>query len=199
MTQEPRGGRPRSKTIHQTILATAFELVLQAGFRSVSIESIAAKAGVGKTTIYRRWPNKAAVIMDAFTGKVGSGTLFPEAVSATESIRLQMRAMARSFRGNDGALVKALLAEAQFDPELAKAFRERWTMPRRKLATGVIREAIQQGGLRSGLDPEDVIDILYAPIYYRLQMGTGPMSDAYVEGIFRQAMQGLAPQCLAPH
>jgi hypothetical protein len=139
------------------------------------------------------------VIMDAFTGKVGSGTLFPEAVSATESIRLQMRAMARSFRGNDGALVKALLAEAQFDPELAKAFRERWTMPRRKLATGVIREAIQQGGLRSGLDPEDVIDILYAPIYYRLQMGTGPMSDAYVEGIFRQAMQGLAPQCLAPH
>jgi AcrR family transcriptional regulator len=194
MTQEQRGGRPRSETAHKAILTAAFELVLEVGFRSVSIESIAAKAGVGKTTIYRRWPNKAAVVMDAFTSKVGSGTLFPKAASATESIRLQMRAMARSFRGADGALVKALLAEAQFDPELAKAFRERWTLPRRELAVGVIQQAIQQGGLRPGLNPEDVIDILYAPIYYRLQMGTGPLSESYVEGIFHRVMQGLAPR-----
>jgi AcrR family transcriptional regulator len=194
MMQDARPGRPRSETIHKAILAAAFELVLEVGFRCVSLESIAARAGVGKTTIYRRWPNKAAVIMDAFTNKVGSGTLFPKAASATESIRMQMRAMARSFRGSDGALVKALLAEAQFDPELAKAFRERWTLPRRKLAVDVIQQAIQQGALRSDLDPQDVIDILYAPIYYRLQMGTGPLSDAYVEGIFHRAMRGLAPR-----
>jgi AcrR family transcriptional regulator len=194
MMQDARPGRPRSETIHKAILAAAFELVLETGFRCVSLESIAARAGVGKTTIYRRWPNKAAVIMDAFTDKVGSGTLFPKAASPTESIRLQMRAMARSFRGSDGALVKALLAEAQFDPQLAKAFRERWTLPRRKLAVDVIQQAIEQGALCSDLDPQDVIDILYAPIYYRLQMGTGPLSDAYVEGIFHRAMRGLAPR-----
>jgi hypothetical protein len=102
-----------------------------------------------------------------------------------------MRAMVRSFRGSDGALVKALLAEAQFDPELAKAFRERWTLPRRKLARSVIGEAIRRGELRSDIDPEDAIDLLYAPIYYRLQMGTGPLSDTYTDGIFDRAMQGL--------
>ena len=152
VTHEPRKGRPRSGRLHQAILKTAFNLVLDVGFRAVSIEAIAAKIGVGKTTIYRRWPNKAAVIMDAFTLKVGSGSLFPKADTVTESIRLQMRAMARSFRGSDGALVKALLAEAQFDRELAKAFRERWTLPRRKLArsvrtTGRVRLALL-GGFR---------------------------------------------------
>src|SRR5216684_7388675 len=114
-----RPGRPRSERLHKVILKTTFDLVLEVGFREVSIESIAAKTGVGKTTIYRRWPNKAAVVMDAFTMRVGSGSLFPRADSVADSIRLQMRAMAKSFRGSDGALVKALLAEAQFDPELA--------------------------------------------------------------------------------
>jgi len=186
-----RPGRPRSERLHRAILRTAFKSVLELGFRAVSVELIAAKAGVGKTTIYRRWPNKAAVVMDAFTLMVGSGSLFPRAERATDSIRLQMRAMAKSFRGDDGVLVKALLAEAQFDPELAKAFRERWTLPRRKLALPVIREAIRQGGMRPDIDPEDTIDLLYAPIYYRLQMGTGPLSDVYVDAILDRAMKGL--------
>jgi AcrR family transcriptional regulator len=185
------GGRPRSKEVHQAILQATFDLVLQHGFRAVSVESIAATAGVSKATIYRRWPNKAAIVMDAFTSKVGSGSLFPKTSSATESIRLQMRAMAKSLRGSDGALVKMLLAEAQFDPELAKAFRERWTIPRRKLGMAVVQEAIRRGEMPTDVNPGDVIDILYGPIYYRLQMGIGPLSDAYVEGIFRRAMKGL--------
>ena len=191
MTVESRRGRPRSEQLHEAILDAAFDLVLEAGFRAVSLESIAAKAAVGKTTIYRRWPNKAAVVMDAFTMRVGSGTLFPKAPTILASIRLQMRAMAKAFSGSDGALVKALLAEAQFDPELAKAFRERWTLPRRRLARSVLEEAIRRGELRADVDPEDAIDLLYAPIYYRLQMGTGPLSGTYIDGIFNRAMQGL--------
>jgi AcrR family transcriptional regulator len=191
MTAEPTKGRPRSDRLHQAILKAAFNLVLKEGFRAVSVESIAAKTGVAKTTIYRRWPNKAAIVMDAFTMRVGSGSLFPRADSVVDSIRLQMRAMARSFRGTDGALVKALLAEAQFDPELASAFRERWTVPRRTLARSVIDRAIRQKELRADIDPEHAIDLLYGPIYYRLQMGTGPLSDTYIDGVLDQAMKGL--------
>jgi AcrR family transcriptional regulator len=189
--QETRSGRPRSERRHNAILQTAIDLVLELGFRAVSIESIAAKAGVAKTTIYRRWPNKAAVVMDAFMVRFGSGTQFPTAKKVTDRIRLQMRTMASEFRSKDGSLVKALLAEAQFDPELATAFRERWTLPRRKMALAVFQKAISRGELRSDIDLEATIDLLYAPMYYRLQMRTGPLSDAYIDEIFDHAMEGL--------
>src|SRR3981189_1159726 len=152
--QKTRTGRPRSKRRHNAILRTAIDLVHELGFRAVSLESIAAKAGVAKTTIYRRWPNKAAVVMDAFMLRFGSGTQFPTAKKVTDSIRLQMRTMARAFRSKDGALVKALLAEAQFDAELSTAFHERWTLPRRKMILAVLQRAISPGELRSDIDLE---------------------------------------------
>ena len=188
--QERRNGRPRSERRHKAILKTAMDLVTDLGFRAVSIESIAAAAGVAKTTIYRRWPNKAAVVMDAFMERL-LRTQFPKTMRVTDSIRLQMRSMAKAFRTKDGAVVKALLAEAQFDAELATAFRERWTLPRRNIALDVLQKAISQGELRPDIDLEATIDLLYAPTYYRLQMGTAPLSDAYIDEIFDQVMNGL--------
>jgi AcrR family transcriptional regulator len=188
--EEHRIGRPRSDRRNKAILETAMDLVTELGFRGVSVEAIAAKSGIAKTTIYRRWPNKAAVIMDAFMEKL-LRTQFPPARKATESIRLQMHSMAKAFKSKDGAVIKALLAEAQFDAELATAFRERWTLPRRKLALAVLQKAVGQGELRSGIDLEATIDLLYAPMYYRLQMGTAPLSDEYIDEIFEQVMEGL--------
>src|ERR1700744_1097084 len=184
-------GRPRSERLDQGILQAGVKLVLASGFRALSMDAIAAKAKVGRMTISRRWPNKAAIIMDAFVLRVDPGTLFSPASSFTESIRLQMRTMAKAFRGKDGTLIRVLLAEAQFDPELAKALRERWTMPRRRMAIEYFREGIRRGALRSDIDPEAMSDLLYAPLYYRLQMGTGPLSDAYVDEIFEHGMKGL--------
>ena len=186
-----RGGRPRSPRIHQAILKAAVDLVLESGFKALSMDAIAGRAGVGRMTIYRRWPNKAAIVMDAFVARVDPNTLFSPAKSYIESIRLQMRTMARVFRGKDGALIRALLAEAQFDSELATAVRERWTMPRRRMAIAYFEEGKRKGFLRSDVDPDAMIDVLYAPIYYRLQMGTGPLSDAYIDEIFEHAMEGF--------
>jgi len=186
-----KAGRPRSTKIHQAILKAAADLVLENGFKALSMDAIAARANVGRMTIYRRWPNKAAIVMDAFVARVDPGTLFLSAGTYLDSIRLQMRTMAKAFRGKDGALIRALLAEAQFDPELAAALRDRWTMPRRKMAIAFFKEGIAAGILRKDADPDAIIDILYAPIYYRLQMSTGPLSDAYIDAIFNHAMQGL--------
>jgi len=189
--QATGGGRPRSPRIHQAILKSAADLVLESGFRAISMDDIAARAKVGRMTIYRRWCNKAAIIMDAFVARVDPGTLFVPARTYTESIRLQMRSMAKVFRGKDGALIRALLAEAQFDPRLAAELRDRWTMPRRKMAIAYFQQGIKDGFLRPDVDPDAMIDILYAPLYYRLQTGTGPLSDAYVDEIFDHAMKGL--------
>jgi AcrR family transcriptional regulator len=177
--------------IHNAILKAAVDLVLERGFKAISMDDIAEKAKVGRMTIYRRWCNKAAIIMDAFVARVDPGTLFLPAQNYTESIRMQMRSMAKLFRGKDGALMRALLAEAQFDTRLAQELRERWTMPRRKMAISYFQQGIREGFLRPDVDPSAMIDILYAPLYYRLQMGTGPLTDAYIDEIFAHAMQGL--------
>src|ERR1700733_4707157 len=74
---KPPRGRPRSEKVHQAILDAALELTFESGFRALNVDMIAARAGVGKMTVYRRWPNKAAVVMDAFLKTVGPGTAFP--------------------------------------------------------------------------------------------------------------------------
>jgi len=186
-----RTGRPRSSKIHHAVLAAASKLVLSDGFGTLTMDTIAAAAGVGRMTLYRRWPNKAAIVMDAFVARVDPNTLFTEGESYLESIRLQMRAMAKSFRGEDGVLMRALLGAAQLDPELATALRDRWTMPRRRMAIAYFRDGMKRGYLRPDTDPDVIIDLLYAPIYYRLQMGTGPLSNAYVDEIFDHAMRGV--------
>lgn len=185
------GGRPRDPKIDQAVLQAAAKLVLSHGMRSVSIDAIAAEADVGRAAIYRRWPNKAAIVMDAFAARVDPGTLFIRSSDFLESIRLQMRTMARAFRGKDGALLRILLAEAQQCPDVAEALKQQWTMPRRKMAIEYFEEGIRRGLLRGDVDPNTMIDVLYAPLYYRLQMGTGALTDAYVDEVFEHAMSGL--------
>jgi AcrR family transcriptional regulator len=185
------GGRPRDPKIDQAVLQAAAKLVLSHGLRSVSIDAIAAEANVGRTAIYRRWPNKAAIVMDAFAARVDPSTLFVRSSDYLDSIRLQMRTMARAFRGKDGALLRILLAEAQQCPDVAEALKRQWTMPRRKMAVDYFEEGIRKGLLRGDVNPDIMIDVLYAPLYYRLQMGIGALTDHYVDEVFEHAMRGL--------
>jgi AcrR family transcriptional regulator len=113
--------------------------ILKTGFRALKIDDIAARAGAGKMTIYRHWPNKAAVVMDAFLTIIGPGDCIPEASRAVVSIKLQMRLQGKFFRGKYGRLIKSLLAEA---------FRERWILPRRVMSCRVLQETVHQGDLR---------------------------------------------------
>ena len=185
-----KGGRPRNPRTQQRILKAATELVLEQGFKALSIDAIAGRAGVGRMTIYRRWPNKAAIVMDAFFDRVGPSTPFRPAETYIESIRQHMRAVAKVFRGKDGTLVRTIFAEAQFDPELASAFREKWVIPRRKMALAYFEEGIKKGFLRPDIDLNSMIDLLYAPLYLQLQMGLTTLSDAYIDNIFDHAMEG---------
>ena len=132
--------------------------------------------------------------MEAFLGKVSPAISFPKRNSHLESIRAQMTALAKVFRGPAGAMAKSLLGEAQFDAELAEAFRERWIAPRRDMARASLQAAIQNGELRPNLDLDETLDALYGGLYYRLMIGSGPITDAYVEGIFSQVTDGLRPQ-----
>jgi AcrR family transcriptional regulator len=183
--------RLRPEQIEAVIISTVFEELLEHGFRAVTIESISAKTGIAKTSIYRRWPNKAAMVMEAFLFRIGPGIEFPSKSSYVESIRLQMLALAKAFRGPFGSMIKALLGEAQFDVELAEALRTRWISPRREAAKEVIQSAIRNKELRPDVDLDQALDALYGGLYYRLMIGSGPLSDACVRGIFSAVLDGL--------
>jgi AcrR family transcriptional regulator len=183
-------GRPRREEAHRTILKAALDLVSAYGFRAITMDKIAAQAGVGKMTVYRRWPNKAALVMDALLELIGPETAFPPAPTAIESLRKQLTLQARFFRGPSGTLIRSLLAEAQSDPDLAVAFREQWIVPRRAGVKHVLMQAMREGDLRPGIHLETAIDLLYGPIYYRLLIGSGKIDGAFLQALFEQFLDG---------
>ena len=184
----PARGRPRNREADTRILRAALDLVERVGFRDVSMEAIAEEAGVARTTVYRRWPSKATLVMDAFLIEVEPEIDFPADSSSLESLRRQMSLLARAFRSRRGVLVRSLLAEAQFDPELKAAFLERWILKRRAVATAVIRAAISAGELAVDTDPEILLDVLYGGLYYWLLIGLKPPSEKHVQALWSMVM-----------
>jgi AcrR family transcriptional regulator len=183
-------GRPRSQAAHHAILKAAFRLVAKRGFRAVSVNEIAAEAGVGKMTLYRHWPNKAALVMDSLLVFIGSETAFPKADSAIESLRQQLDLQAIFFRSSRGNLIRSLVAEAQSDSELAGAFRDRWLNPRREGVRKILRAAIAEGSLRGDIDIDAAIDLLYGSLYYRLLLGSGVLDECFIDHAYQQFLAG---------
>ena len=183
-------GRPRSEAAHAAILNAALRLVTKRGFRAVTVNEIAAEAGVGKMTLYRHWPNKAALVMDSLLALIGSETAFPKAKSALESLRLQLNLQVAFFRSQRGNLIRSLVAEVQSDADLAVAFRERWLIPRREGVRQTILQAISEGSIRKDLDMDTAIDLLYGPLYYRLLLGAGLLDEQLVANVYQQFLEG---------
>ncbi len=174
-------GRPRSERARRAILQAANELLEGEGLAAVTMEAIAERAGVSKATVYRWWPNRAAVVMDGFLPTVSSEVPFPHTGHAREDIRLHMRRLTEAFGGQIGRTVAALIAEGQADPELAEALRSRWLLVRRAEAREILELGIERGELREDLDLEAAVDILYGPIYYRLLVGHAPLDEDFAD------------------
>ncbi len=184
-------GRPRSERARRAILQAANELLEGEGFAAVTMEAIAERAGVSKATVYRWWPNRAAVVMDGFLSTVSSQVPFPHTGHAREDIRLHMRRLTEAFGGRIGRTVAALLAEGQADPELADALRSRWLLVRRAEAREILELGIERGELRGGLKPEVAVDVLYGPIYYRLLVGHAPLDEDFADALADHIFAGL--------
>jgi AcrR family transcriptional regulator len=186
-------GRPRNPEATASILRVALELGEESGFDGLTVEGIAARAGVAKTTIYRRWPNAWAIVMDAFLAEVTRTAPLQERATARESFAASMRLLARAYRGRQGKILRPLLGRAQVDANLREAVRKRWVEPRREVAREIIRRGIDSGELRVGLDADVVLDALYGPFYHRLlaPYDDSAISDAYVDLLVDTVFRGL--------
>ena len=174
-------GRPRCAITHQAILDCANDLLEAIGFANMSVEGIAARAGVGKATIYRRWPNKASVVMDAFLAATAKEIAFPNTGSAREDIRRQMRSVVKVLNGPRGRTIATLIGVVQSDQELAEAFRTRFVAVRRGEGKAVLQRGITNGEFKPDMDLESVLDCLYGPLYFRLLIGHDKPSIKYCD------------------
>lgn len=184
-----RRGRKRSVEAERAVLDAAYRLLLEQGLHATTMEAIATAAGVSKATIYKWWPNRASVIMTAFLREAGQALPYPEELQL-DSIFARLLKMAEEFCGPMGTMISALIAEGQSDPEIAQAFRDGYVSARRQQGVEIVRDAIARGLIKPG-DPDVVLDILYAPLYYRLLVGHKPLTRAFVREHVDLVMQGL--------
>jgi AcrR family transcriptional regulator len=189
----PRPGRPRSEKTRVAILEAAADIMLESGFAATTIESIAARAGVSKVTIYKWWSSRGAVAIDAYFHRYSETIAFSDSGDVATDLTTQILLVVRAFRGRAGEVMAELLGHAQGDPMLAEMWRERWLQPRRDATTVVLRRAIERGQLRSDVSLAVLMDELYGPVYYRLLARHEPMSDAFARELVANTLRGVRP------
>jgi len=160
------------------------------GFHELSIEAIAADANVGKATVYRWWPNKGALVVDAFSSSVRKELLFPDTGSVYSDMSLQMGHLVKIFRSRRGQIVAALIGGGQTDPELIEAFRERFVRPRRLEAYATLRRGIARGELPKNADLDLILDSLYGATYMRFLIWKDGLSETFIQEVCGMVLRG---------
>lgn len=164
-------GRPRSDDARDAVLTAAYKLLVERGYAGMSIEAIAAEAGVGKATIYRWWNGRQEVAVDAFFAATVRELAFPETGLAREDFRQQIQQLATLLRGKRGEAMAAMLAAARTDETLQTALQSRWLTPRRAWGQKRMTQAIAAGECKPGVVTSHALELLYSPLYARLIFG----------------------------
>ena len=185
-------GRPRSESARRAILRSTLRLLRRTGYNDLSIEAIAGDANVGKATVYRWWPNKGALVVDAFSSSVHKELLFPDTGSVYSDVSLQASHLVQLFRSPRGQIVAALIGGGQTDPELIEAFRERFVRPRRVEAYATLRKGIERRELPPDSDLDLILDSLYGAIYMRFLIWKNGLSKEFIDDICRLVLNGAA-------
>ena len=187
-------GRPRSAEADAAIVRATLEVLLAEGFRGLSVEAVRQRAGVGKATIYRRFPDKAALVTAAMEA-ANSPLEMPD----TGSVRDDFRAVWRMAYAEADPLVRValprLLGEAASDPEMHAVFRAALVEPRREAGMAILRRAMERGEIRADVDAEIALDLVVGPLLYRFLVEGGMVEDviAYGDAVMDAALRGLAP------
>ena len=177
----PSRGRPRDPRTRAAILTAARALLEKGGLTAVTIEAIAAKAGVSRPTIYRYWPNAAAVAMAAFLEASQAPAGSKTSRSPLAALRAQLHAVADAFAAPAGRSVAAMVAAAQSETELAKAFRNEFIARNRDAARLPLERCIEEGLVKPPADIDLALDQIFGALFYRLLMGHAPITRGFVD------------------
>jgi AcrR family transcriptional regulator len=180
--QQFKAGRPRSEESRRAILDATRRLLTHVPIAKISIEAIAKKAGVGKTTIYRWWPNKQSVVMEAVFSQPGFQNMVPQAGNPMEGIRNQVEKLVRQLNGKNGRVVAEIVGECQGDIETLKALVKNFFQDRYNVLAYYLQRGKVDGVFRADIDLEVAIDLILGPVIFRLMSGQN-VDDAFAKKI----------------
>ncbi|TAJ87162.1 MAG: TetR/AcrR family transcriptional regulator [Reyranella sp.] len=180
----PARGRPRDPRTRAAILAAARALLTRGGLTSVTIEAIAQNSGVSRPTIYRYWPNAPAVAMAAFLEATGAAEAARSPGNPLAALREQLHALADAFAAPAGRSVAAMVAAAQSETELAKAFRNEFIARNRDATRALLERCITSKEIEAPADMDLTLDLIFGPLFYRLLMGHAPITRDFVDRLF---------------
>ena len=184
-------GRPRSEKSRKAILDATRRLLTHMPLSELSIEAIAKKAKVGKTTIYRWWPNKASVTMEAFLEQPGVQNIVPTTATAQDAIRKQLESLIRQLRGQNGRIIAGIIAESQSSNEVLDLLYEKFLKERVTPLYEKVEEGKANGEFRSDIDVEIALDILVGPLFMRVLSGEHGIDNNFAENYPTQAVNAL--------
>jgi AcrR family transcriptional regulator len=187
--------RPRqNEKVRQAILGAAFSLVGEVGYDKLTIEGMAKRAGAGKQTIYRWWPSKAHVLLEALVERVQDDLVFENTGDLRKDMIAQIERAAKIMINDDTRCpFIGLLVEAQFDEQVSAAMNAQIYEPTYRAAAERIAIGQKEGQLNPSLDPVMVVELLYAPLYYRLIVPFVTIDIAKIPVFFDMTFSGLRP------
>jgi AcrR family transcriptional regulator len=187
-------GRPRDTRADRAILETTLELIAERGVHAFRTEDVAARAGVGKGAIYRRYRSKDELVTAAVAGLVREEIAVPDTGSTRGDLLVLMREAVELYSGSlPTRLMPNLIGSMAVEPELARAMRGGFLAGRRAALSEVLRRGVERGDLRPDLDLELALDVLGGPLFYRLLVTGGPLDEQLAEGVADLILRGFAP------
>jgi AcrR family transcriptional regulator len=186
-----RPGRPRSEQAEQAIIEATLDLFAEQGFEGVCVEAVAARAGVGKATIYRRWSSKSELVVDAIAA-VKPPLVHPDTGNVRDDlVEVLVAGYGRRAEPVTARLLVGLCMELQRNPEIGQLYRERLAGPRRQVIIGILQRGIDRGELRADITVEDAVDLLVGPLFYRQLVGAQAPDRAAIRRLVDLVVAGV--------
>ncbi|MFB7089761.1 TetR/AcrR family transcriptional regulator [Streptomyces sp. NPDC056296] len=193
----------RKERSRQAILAATRALVVEEAYEKVTVEAIATRAGVGKQTIYRRWPSKSAVVfaalLDLSADADGQSVALPDTGDVEADLKLVLRATAQEFADPSfDRLIRALNTEISNDAALAAEYHEKLARPLDEAKKARLRSAQEAGQLAADADLDLALEVLYAPLFQRWLHRSGPLTAAYADSLVDATLRAFGPPAGGP-
>jgi AcrR family transcriptional regulator len=193
-----RPGRPLEARPREAAIQATLDLIAEHGIRGLTTNAVAARAGISKATLYRRWRSKQELVVDAIAALVSDISVPDTGTTHTDLLEL-MRNAVRVYSGSlEAGVMPSVIDAMSRDAELARAVRNTFLARRRAALRAVLERGMQRGDLRADLDVELALDVLGGPLFYRLLVTGGPIDDQLAEGVADLIVRGFAPFATPP-